>query len=1059
MKYLIVLIICILPIVALTQNIIISGRVVSATTQHGLYGASILLEGKRIGLSDNYGQFNVTVNERDSILTILFMEYKTYSMPIFKGKTKGYYVQLENDVQMMEEVIVSTGIQQLPKERATGSFEKIDQQLFERVVVPNVLQRLDGITTSLYYTKLPGGDEINIRGVSTITAGTKPLIVVDNFPYDGDINNINANDIESITVLKDAAAASIWGARSGNGVIVITMKKGRFNQPMKVHLNTSISFQGKPRLMENQQYIKGVDYAEVETFLFEKGYYNNDLNNTVSRPVISPVVEILAKKRSGQLSSEQAASAIASITQYDIRQEMLQYLNRLGVAQQFSIGMAGGSNGINYNFNLGYDGNATNVIGNNNERLTLSNNTSVKVSQKIELKLGMNYTLQSFDQNAVTRLDAGKRSLLPYARLVDDNGKALAIEKDFRSAFLDTVGGGRLHDWKFRPLDELKNANNRLNTQDILLRLGLKYNINSAFSLEINSQMEKAHNNQRNYYNRETYLVRDLSNRFTQLSSTTVKNVIPLGGILDLSDSRLNSYAGRVQVNFDKQWKLHQVNALAGGELRSNLFDLSGSRTYGFNEDNLNFVVMDYLTEFPIFMGLTSAMRIPSGSFQFNKTKNRLASAFANAGYYFKERYSLTASVRKDASNLFGVASNDKWSPFWSVGAGWEISKEAFYKFSALPYLKARVTYGYNGNINNGIASIPTIELMASNTQVTDLPWAIVRNLSNSKLRWEQSGILNAGIDFRLNDQRLNGLIELYKKNSIDLIAPSLVDPTSGIFVMNLNDASIRTNGLDVRLNALIINRKIKLKTSLLYSHVKNVITKYSTVSPNKSTYINLTNSIKPREGADPYAITSYRFAGLDTAGNPIGYFEGNISKAYADIVNKPTWDDLVTTGSARPTTFGNILNTISYKEFSISFNISYKLGYYFRRSTIHYANLFSSGVVHADYYKRWQQKGDEAFTTVPSLIYPSNSNRDNFYANSEANVSKGDHIRLQDISINYNFSGNFKGGSILKRLELYCYASNLGILWRANRYGLDPEYPTTFPASIMCSFGLRKTF
>lgn len=1047
------------PLIAFNQTIKISGKIVAAENRLALTGVSVISKGNTVGLSDSEGRFTVNVNSTDSNLLFMHSGYKAITIQIVPGKTNAYLVVMEQELRTMEEVTISTGIQQLPRERATGSFEKIDQKLFDRVVVPGVLQRLEGIATGLYYSKLPGGDEINIRGISSITAGTKPLVVVDNFPYDGDINNINANDIESITLLKDAAAASIWGARSGNGVIVITMKKGKFNQPLKVNVNASMSWQNKPALMKDPAFIRGADYAGVEEFLFDNGFYNNDLSNTISMPLVSPVVELLAKKRAGTITEAEAITAISNLSGNDIRKDMLRYLYRTGVAQQYSIGLNGGSAGITYNMNVGYDKNKSNMVGNANDRFTLSSITGIKISSKLNMQVGINYSLQSFAQNAPGRIDATNRRVYPYARLADDRGMALPIDKDFRVSFIDTVGGGRLQDWHYRPLDELKYADNTQKTQDILVRLNLRYAYSKALSLELNGQVEKAIGDQRNYYSRETFYTRDLINRFSQVNGSDIKYIVPLGGILDEYSSRLSSYAGRVQLNFNKQFSRdHQVNAIAGTEIRSAQFTGTGNRTYGFSEDNLNFTLMDYLTEFPIYMGLSYSTRVPSAAFQFTKTNTRLVSTFANAAYYYKSRYSVTASARKDASNLFGVASNDKWSPFWSVGAGWEISKEKFYRIKNLPYLKARLTYGYNGNINSGVAAIPTIDLFSAATQITNLPWARVRNLANSDLRWERSGIVNAGVDFKVFAQRVSGTVEWYRKNSIDLIAPTQVDPTSGIVTMQLNQASMRTHGIDMRLNALLINRKFTWEISILYSHVKNEVTKYGTEFVNKSSYINFSYGINPREGADPFALVSYRFAGIDSAGDPVGYFNGEKSKSYNDMALKPGWEDLVTSGSSRPTSFGNLINTVGYKGISLTFNISYKLGYYFRRNTINYGSLFYAGVGHIDFYRRWQKPGDELLTNVPAMVYPVNSNRDYFYTNSEATVSKADHIRLQDISLAYQFQ-NSSRATMIRGLQLYCYASNLGILWRANKEKLDPDFGTNLPAPFMLSFGLRKSF
>jgi hypothetical protein len=285
------------------------------------------------------------------------------------------------------------------------------------------------------------------------------------------------------------------------------------------------------------------------------------------------------------------------------------------------------------------------------------------------------------------------------------------------------------------------------------------------------------------------------------------------------------------------------------------------------------------------------------------------------------------------------------------------------------------------------------------------------------------------------------------------------IDPTSGLSIMQLNVAAINTKGIDVRLHVIEVDKRLKLETSLLFSHVKNVVSEYSNEFQNKSGYVNFSYTINPREGQDPYALTSYRFGGLDSAGNPVGYFNGSKSEDYTNIVYSPTWSDLIVSGSSRPRTFGNLINTLSFKRFSLTLNISYRFDYYFRRKTINYSALFYSGIGHTDYYNRWQMPGDEKNTTIPSMTYPANSNRDAFYTNSEATVSKGDNIRLQDISLSYQTGGKGKTSALFNKVQFYCYATNIGILWRANKYGLDPDYGTGLPAPFVISFGFRKDF
>jgi len=224
-------------------------------------------------------------------------------------------------------------------------------------------------------------------------------------------------------------------------------------------------------------------------------------------------------------------------------------------------------------------------------------------------------------------------------------------------------------------------------------------------------------------------------------------------------------------------------------------------------------------------------------------------------------------------------------------------------------------------------------------------------------------------------------------------------------------------------------------------------------------------NMILPVEGRSAYPFFSFRWGGLDPKnGNPIGYVNGEATTDYAKIRQNTTPADLVYHGSALPTCFGSLRQTLAWKNLSLSVNISYQAGYYFRRETINYEPLLSEDaeVAHVDYRQRWQQEGDEQHTTVPSLIYPANSWRDRLYKYAELTAERGDHIRLQDINFSYIITADkptLLQHCGIKDLQLTLYARNVGILWRANKLGLDPEVQSNTPPGRMWSLGLTANF
>jgi hypothetical protein len=264
--------------------------------------------------------------------------------------------------------------------------------------------------------------------------------------------------------------------------------------------------------------------------------------------------------------------------------------------------------------------------------------------------------------------------------------------------------------------------------------------------------------------------------------------------------------------------------------------------------------------------------------------------------------------------------------------------------------------------------------------------------------------------------------------------------------------------GMELNLTSRNIRGKFNWSTSWIFNYYADKVTKYYAPPGLVSRPVSGT-TISPLVGKPVFAIISYPFAGLDNAGNPQGYLEGKPSTDYTKIVyvQPLSNDSLVYSGSASPKYFGFIGNEFTWKRFALNVNIAYKLGYYFRRSTINYDALYNQGIGHSDFAKRWQKPGDENITDVPSMIYPNNSLRDYFYGLSTATVSKADNVRLQFVNLSYSIVPNKK--SAFQLIRIYVTGANLGILWKAYKGSVDPDYPTTFKPSPSFTFGVSGNF
>ncbi|WP_286862859.1 MULTISPECIES: SusC/RagA family TonB-linked outer membrane protein [Sphingobacterium] len=1001
------------------------------------------------------GQFEWKSNVDSIKLTFRHLGYaeRVVLLTNARGFTKVTLYPRENT---LEEVQVNTGYQQLPKERATGSFELIDNKSFNLRTGGNVLERLEGLSPSLQFDKRREGDILmNIRGINTLTptlAG--PLIILDNFPYQGDLANINPNDIESVTILKDAAAASIWGARAGNGVIVITSKRASRAQRIAVEYSSTLDISEKPNLSYFPQ-LSSADFIDVEQFLFEKGYYDNTYTGTArvkKNTIYSPVVELLFKQRENSLSPDFVDQEIKRLGKIDYRQEMLDLFYNKPKVQQYYLALSNTSDNFSNRLSVGFDRNIGDKRGTETNRFNIRTISKLDLTTKLSIEGILAYDLRTgqsypdlMDYNYF--IGGGKNRLYPYAQFQDGQGSALAIPNTYNLEYVKGLEGTPLQSWLYYPADEVgtsvtENARNHIQAQ-----LSLHYRPVEGMALNMTYNMENENYDHELLYRQSSFFARNLINRFSQVTDDVVKYIVPLGGIKNATTESTKAYNLRAQASYQKQLNsVHDVNVLVGTEISSRRTDARSFRVYGYDEETMLEQVADYVNLYPIYDGLSSNARIPSMS-TFGRQYSRYVSIYGNIGYQYRERYGISLSTRKDASNLFGVNTNDKWNPLWSGGISWHINREPFMaNVSWLDLLKLRATYGHSGNSGGAANPLPLISYGNPINSLTTVPKAIITTPSNPDLKWEDVRTINMGIDFGAKGGVLTGTVEYYTKKSTDLLSVDPLDITSGYNSAIRNVATLIGKGIDIRLSSNYRLGPWRMRSTLNFSKSRTEVDKfYGTVVMGSSYAENTGRAINPVLGKQIYPVFAYYFEGLDPAnGDPRGRYRGEVSKDY----NKMLLDSVQNLhyyGTALPPYYGSFIQEFSWKNFTLTMLFSYKLGHYFQKKTINYNSLFGSWNGHSDYQQRWQKQGDEEHTTIPSMVYPAVNNRDRFYGSAEPNIQKGDLIRLQDIGLNYQLSP--KIGRHKVTVNIYLKANNLGLLWRANRFGLDPDYYELPPA------------
>jgi TonB-linked SusC/RagA family outer membrane protein len=1051
----------------------VKGKVTSKQNNGGIPGAEIRsLVNKNTTTTNDIGEFSIQVSNINDTLLIKSIGYQLKRVTVKKDTQ--LFIELDDEITNLNEVEINTGIYKISPERSTGAFTYIDKKLLNRSVGSNIIDRLEGITNGLNFDRrslslsgentLKRSPDLKIHGTSTIESNESPLIIIDNFPYEGDLNSINPNDIESVTVLKDAASASIWGARAGNGIIVLTTKQGKYNGKTSVSFTGTVNLLSRPDLSYNKNRLPATTVMEIEKELFNRGAYIED--NAIAIPLY---VELLIKKRDGSISDTEFNSQQEVMRNTDITRQAKQYLYRAGVNQQYAINLNGGGSSYRYYLSAGNDWNKSNITGNSDQRLTLNIQNVFRVTKGIEISASAWYTKQRQENNGIYMSSLGNMQgrISSYALLSDVNGNPGSILKDYRYDYLSKAETNGLLNWLYKPLEDRSLSNQTGGNREIRLNGGVKYKFLDDFNLEGQYQYIHSDVNSSTTFDKNSYYVRNLVNKFTQSDGT---RILPYGGILEGDPSVASvGHSGRVQLNYNRNLRNgHQITALAGSEIRELSSETSpGYRLFNYNESTLNGTTSyDYYNYFEVRP--EGYEQIPSPSQIKLRLSDRFLSYYANASDTYLDRYTIYASVRKDASNIFGVNINQKGVPLWSVGGSWDISKEKFYHSKVVGILKLRATYGSSGNVNKGISVFPTA-IFDVNSR-TNLINAALTSAGNPNLRWEKVKTFNLGLDAATPDHNIQFTFDYYIKNASDLIGLDYMDPTTGIIdgatplIQNkINYAGLKTKGVDIIINTRNLTGKLRWETTAIINYVTNKITHFRSANSSlASTFLDETQ-VPPVVGVSKDMIYALPWHGLNPDnGQPLIFMDGKISTDYSSYYQnyiKP--EDLVQAGVTSPPFFGSLRNVFSFKGFHIAALVTFKAGYVFRRSSMEPGAEWRQSDIgyHMDYFNRWKSPGDETKTQVPGQTEDYDVYRAKAFSQSEALITKADHIRLQDIEAGYTFNKKLKPIAN-NNIRVFFYGRNLGLIWKANKYNIDPDFTNayyTVPKAF--GFGVQANF
>lgn len=1045
---------------------VVKGKVINERNE-GIEGVTVAEKGTINATATNAnGDFYLKDVESNAVLVFTGVNVDTKEISLNNRADIGV-IKLSLKVTQNDEVTitVNTGYQSLSKERSTGSFSKPNLEIAkDRSTSMDILQRLDGLVPGLTINNAPNAEGVLIRGLSSINGSKAPLYVVDGIPM-ADLTSINPQDIADITVLKDATASSIWGAKASNGVVVIVTKKGSTNEKLKINYDGFINFMGKPDFgyipeLNSQQYIQAAKDI-FDPIAYPWGTVSAYQN--IGSVGVPPHEMILYNQYRGLITSAQANQSLDSLAGISNTQQISDLWYRNAALMNHTISLSGGGKVHSFYGSLSYTNTQSNRPGDQNNAYKANLRQDFNLNKRIQLFLITDLTATS---NASKRNINVTNQFYPYQLFRDANGNNLSMP--YMQYLTDSTRNAYENRSKinldYNPLNEYDYGYNKSDATLNRIIAGVTVKLIKGLRFEGVYGYIKGNSKTTSFDGDKSYAVRSELVQFTVAptpSSTPVYYLPTNGGKYSVANLNQRNWTVRNQLIYDNAWKnqMHQVVLLAGQEAQEQFTTTNSSTVRGYNELLQTYAAVDYANLStngvlsPVMANNIGKSVLSNDMFRQTETQTRFTSYYANGAYTYNKKYSVNGSWRIDKSNLFGIDKSAQNKPVWSTGVKWIVSRENFMgKINWLNSLALRATYGVTGNSPTpGTAASFDVLRSASSSFFPGGVGLTINTPGNTKLTWESTKTINLGLDFSVLKNRLSGSIDVYGKNTNDLIGLLVVNSFTGYSSITGNFGDMKNRGIEMSLTSTnISNKNFVWQTIFTAAYNKNTITKLVSASPIT------TGALKTQQrylsDYSAFAVFAYQYAGLDTLGDPMIYANKTATKAR----NVATPDDVAFMGTYQPVWSGGLSNLFIYKGFSLSVNTIYNLGHVMRRDVnLFYTGRllagngnFSSGNVSAEFDNRWKQKGDEASTLIPSYVSNNSvsvTRRDvTYYTRGDVNVVNASYVKLRDITLSYGLPQSIlrriKTENITFRLQL----SNV-MLWKANKYGIDPEFQDAF--------------
>ena len=1084
---------------AFAQMISISGKVTDVTN-HPLEGAAVVVKNDNILLSmgtltDIKGEFRISAKAGEVIrISYLGMKSREFTVSAEQPFLK---VHLEPEIITLSSTdVVATGYQNLHKEQTTSAYTKIRTDQLNRQLNRTVQEAIEGQIAGVRFTKDPfTGKEVPIlRGVGTFSGnvGYSPLVVIDNIPTDTPLEDINPKDIESVTILKDAAATAIYGVRAANGVIVIVTKKGLQNG-LRINVHTDLFYTFKPN-MSRMRYASTSDLIDLETAFYQSKLADSNGNvddlfasygEIGGRQTVryySPLFQLYRDQAKGKLSQQEVNSTLNEWRNRDYLRDFKRYVWQPIISKRYNISVESGNNRSQNYASLQYEDTDERIVTEKTRALNLYLKNTYQLTPWLKSTIGVNgrYTAVDAVAEQVRNLYADYLKQPRYTRLLGTNPYAgFNLAAPINGHILEQIAGNdAFRPYSFNLLESIAQEHQKqynlslrpfANLQVSILK-GLQYQ--SYFQYELNTR------NSETFFGKDTYYMRLRHNQLVKQDATTQKfsSELPEGGYYEQEKGQTQHYTFRQQLDFNRTFaEAHNVTALLGFEMRQHYTPRNTKEMqYGYDEQTLSFPTLNWKDLYN--PGVTSYLygrqSLSLSRNQQSETKHRFISFYSTLGYSYRQKYNLTGSVRVDQADMFGADPKYKYRPLWSVGGSWNLHREDFFYGNVVNLLKLRLTYGVSGNVDQTTTpflrgrlltdvrgAYPSQQYLQFND--TDLP--------NPKLRWEKTETTNLGIDFGMW-YWLSGSIDLYRRYSSDLLVLTELDPTVGAQRRLINNGALLNKGIEVSLNAtreLANDLQLTVRTTFAYN--KNTIEKVSSKPSNAVEYAR--NPLRYyKQGDDFNSLYAYRYKEttngypiyLDENGNPNTTFDANGVPTIKDIISE---DALVRLGTMNPTFNGALSLQLRYKAFELGMMFIYAGGHKLRKDTY---SINQESETHRDITQRWTAANP---TDMPrmSFDYPATLRRtantvNTLWQYGDNHVVNADYIKWRNVLFSCYIPKNICEKLRLQEAKITAQLNNL-ITWCAAGDDIDPETyhlnsgSRALPVATAAFFGISFSF